>query len=51
MKGFLGIRWTVGRKLTLAFGLMVACPYDDAVRIFCQLLKQFVTVEVTHERT
>jgi methyl-accepting chemotaxis protein len=23
VKGFLGIRWTVGRKLTLAFGLMV----------------------------
>ena len=37
MKGFLGIRWTVGRKLALAFGAMVAIVVTMGVVSFVVL--------------
>ena len=46
MKGFLGIRWTVGRKLGLAFGLMVAIVLTMGLISF----KNLATFERQHDR-
>ncbi len=46
MKGFLGIRWTVGRKLTLAFGLMVALVIVMGTVSFANLS----SLEGSHDR-
>ena len=46
MKGFLGIRWTVGRKLALAFGLMVAIIVAMGVVSFANL----GSLEGSHDR-
>ncbi|MBB4663551.1 methyl-accepting chemotaxis protein [Conexibacter arvalis] len=46
VKGFLGIRWTVGRKLTLAFGLMVALVVVMGVVSFANLS----SLEGSHDR-
>ncbi len=46
MKGFLGIRWTVGRKLALAFGALVAIVVTMGVVSFVVLS----SLEDKHER-
>jgi methyl-accepting chemotaxis protein len=46
VKGFLGIRWTVGRKLTLAFGLMVAIIVAMGIVSFANLS----SLNGSHER-